>query len=280
MDPCTLRSVSLIQRNLDRMYLCATCPLLVNMEALAVQERATGSAHPQGHSTRPIRVYVISPMRIYREGLNQVLSTRTELVMAGSADTFEAALPVVQRSQVDVVLYDLRCSSGLDGLRRLADAPEVSVVGLGVEETIECVIACAEAGISGYVTDSASLDELVMKVADAARGELNCPPHIAASLLRRIATTGHHLTSPQNQLGLTSRELEVAALVQQGLSNKQIASRLTIQLATVKNHVHSILTKLETPTRSDAAAVLRSCRTGHAGAAPAEPWSGSTGWVS
>ncbi|WP_056761208.1 response regulator transcription factor [Terrabacter sp. Root181] len=56
---------------------------------------------------------------------------------------------------------------------------------------------------------------------------------------------------------LTSRELEVAALLQEGLSNKQIANRLTIQMATVKNHVHSILAKLDAPTRTDAAAVLR-----------------------
>ena len=157
-----------------------------------------------------------------------------------------------------MALYDLRCPSGLVGLRRLADAPEVSVVALGVEESVEWVIACAEAGIAGYVTDSTSLDELVSRVADAARGEFNCPPHIAASLLRRLAAIGPLLGSPQGRSRLTSRELEVAALLQEGLTNKQIATRLTIQLPTVKNHVHSILRKLETSTRSDAVAVLRS----------------------
>lgn len=241
------------------------------MEALAVQERRNDVARHHVFSTRPIRVYVISPVRIYRDGLVQALAPRPELATTGSTDTFEHALPAVRRGEVDVVLYDLRSSSGLAGLRRLADAPEISIVGLGVEETVECVLACAEAGISGYVTDSASIDELVTKVADAVRGELNCPPHIAASLLRRLATIGPHLEAPRDRLGLTSRELEVAALLQQGLSNKQIATRLTIQLATVKNHVHSILTKLEAPSRSDAAAVLRSCGTG-AVAAVASPW--------
>ena len=149
---------------------------------------------PRGDES--IRVYVVSPIRIYREGLTHVLSSYEEFEVAGSAETFEAALPVTRRSEVDVVLYDLRCSSGLVGLRRLADAPEVSVVALGMEESVEWVIACAEAGIAGYVTDSTSLDELVDRVEDAAHGDFNCPPHIAASLLRRLAAIGPLLGSP------------------------------------------------------------------------------------
>lgn len=242
------------------------------MDALLTQERHLGP--PTGTACAPIRVYVISPVRIYRDGLVQVLGRRSEFTVSGAADTFEAALPVVRRLEVDVALYDLRCPSGLAGLRRLAEAPQVSIVGLGVEETVESVLACAEAGIAGYVTDAASLDELAARVSDAARGELNCPPHIAASLLRRLAAHGSRQDTPHAGLGLTSRELEVAALLQQGLSNRQIAHRLTIQLATVKNHVHSILRKLETPTRSDAAAVLRSCSPGPASLAPAARWPG------
>lgn len=211
---------------------------------------------------QPVRVYVISPVRVYREGLVQVLGSRAGLAVAGSAATYEAALPVVRRAEVDVALYDVRAPSALLDVRRLATVPTVSVVGLGVEETVENVLACAEAGITGYVTDTASVDELAARVTDAARGELHCPPHIAASLLRRLATLGPRLEPPEASLGLTSREHEVAVLLQQGLSNRQIATRLTIQLATVKNHVHSILRKLETPNRSDAAAVLRACSTG------------------
>lgn len=257
---------------MDPVYLGALLPTPSNMDALLTQERHRGTT--AGTARAPIRVYVISPVRIYRDGLAQLLAGRSDFTVSGSAATFEAALPVVRRCEVDVALYDLRCPSGLAGLRRLADAPQVSIVGLGVEETVEAVLACAEAGIAGYVTDAASLDELAARVADAARGELNCPPHIAASLLRRLAVHGSRQESPHSSLGLTTRELEVAALLQQGLSNRQIAHRLTIQLATVKNHVHSILRKLEAPTRSDAAAVLRSCSLGPGNAAPAGRWTG------
>ena len=219
--------------------------------------REDGEGAADDPAVLPIRLYIVSPIRIYREGLAHVLASREGFRLIGSAETIEAAVPVVRRSEANVVLYDLRCASGLVGLRRLGVASRVQVIALGIEESVDGVLACAEAGIAGYVTDSTSLDELVTRIEDAARGDFYCPPHIAASLLRRLAMIGPLLGPPAGGSRLTSRELEVAALLQEGLSNKQIASRLTIQLATVKNHVHSILEKLETPTRSDAAAILR-----------------------
>ena len=216
------------------------------------------AAQPGG---APIRLYVLSPIRIYREGLAHVLSTHGGVSTSWAPRTPSRRLrPPYAGVRWMYVLYDLRSPSGLLGLRRLADAPELRVVALGVEESVEWVIACAEAGIAGYVTDSTSLDELVTRIEDAAHGDFHCPPHIAASLLRRLAAIGPFLGAPGVRSRLTSRELEVAALLQEGLSNKQIATRLTIQLATAKNHVHSILEKLETPTRTDAAAVLRTSR--------------------
>jgi DNA-binding NarL/FixJ family response regulator len=160
------------------------------------------------------------------------------------------------------------------GLRRLAGSPEVSVIALGVEESPDWVIACAEAGIAGYVTDSTSLDGLVARMADAVHGDFDCPPHIAAGLLRRLAVIGPASRTPTVQSRLTTRELEVATLLQQGLSNKQIARRLTIQLPTVKNHVHSILRKLDAPTRREAAEVLR---TGGGGRELGDPRPSSNG---
>jgi two-component system, NarL family, nitrate/nitrite response regulator NarL len=74
-------------------------------------------------ATAAIRLYIASPIRIYREGLAHVLSTHDEFVIVGSSDAVEAARPRVRRHEVDVLLYDLRCPSGLLGLRQLADAP-------------------------------------------------------------------------------------------------------------------------------------------------------------
>lgn len=219
---------------------------------------AAASRAPDG--VPPIRLYIVSPMRIYREGLAHVLASRHPFALVGCSDVEQDAAPVVRRGEVDVVLYDIRCPSGLLGLRLLATTSRARVVALGLEESVDWVIAGAEAGIAGYVTDSTSLEELVARITEAAHGEFRCPPHIAGILLRRLASIGPLLGASGPRSRLTSRELEVAALLQEGLSNKQIAARLTIQLPTVKNHVHSILEKLETPTRSDAAAVLRTAR--------------------
>ena len=95
------------------------------------------------------------------------------------------------------------------------------MLALGIEESVEGVLACAEAGIAGYVTDSTSLDELVSRIQDAAHGDFRCPPHIAASLLRRLGMIGPLLGPPEGGSRLTSRELEVATLLQEGLSNNR-----------------------------------------------------------
>lgn len=222
---------------------------MVEQRGTAIPTRASAGSS--------VRVLLVSPVRVYRDGLVAALARHMTCSVVGSVATVESALPPIRHRQVDVVLYDLRCAAGLVGLHRLASA-DVRVLAVGMEESDEWIIACAEAGIAGYVTDSDSLEELVARISDAALGRFTCPPHLAASLLHRIASIGPLLGSAETRARLTSRELDVAALLQEGLSNKQIASRLCIQLPTVKNHVHSILGKLETTTRGDAVAALRS----------------------
>jgi DNA-binding NarL/FixJ family response regulator len=136
------------------------------------------------------------------------------------------------------------------------------VVALGVTETEPEIIAFAEAGVSGYLTRDASIPELVATIEAVARNELICPPRITAALMHRVATLAvdRRVTTPS--FPLSPRELEVVALIDAGLSNQEIAGKLYISLATVKNHVHNILEKLDVATRADAAAWLRRHRVG------------------
>jgi two-component system, NarL family, nitrate/nitrite response regulator NarL len=131
---------------------------------------------------------------------------------------------------------------------------------LAVDEVDRDVLAWAEAGIAGYVTRDGSVDDLIRAVRCAARHEIHCAPEIAAALLERVhvlAARGAHDTPIGS---LTTREHEIAELLEAGLSNKQIAAELQIELATVKNHVHSILAKLQVTRRIDAAAHMRRAR--------------------
>jgi DNA-binding NarL/FixJ family response regulator len=108
----------------------------------------------------------------------------------------------------------------------------------------------------GYVPRDASADELVRTVRSVARGELPCSPRIAAMLFRELATMDAAVPAPA-LASLTYREREVVALVDRGLSNKEIAAELGIELPTVKNHVHRVLEKLDVRGRSAAAARMR-----------------------
>jgi DNA-binding NarL/FixJ family response regulator len=139
----------------------------------------------------------------------------------------------------------------------VGSASGTRVVVLGVHEVESEVMACAEAGVAGYVTREASLEELVNVVESVARGESLLAPRIGALLLRRVAEAAKHSRIPAAVDRLTPREIEIVGLIDEGLSNKQIAGQLSIELATVKNHVHSILEKLEVGRRAEAAARVR-----------------------
>lgn len=134
--------------------------------------------------------------------------------------------------------------------------PAVRIVVFSATSNEQEVLRYAEAGVAGFVSLESSREDLVEIVQSAARGELVCPPNVAAALLRRV-----HVLAPRrpklDESPLTARELEVAGLMEAGLSNKQIALQLHIELATVKNHVHRILEKLDARRRGEAVARLR-----------------------
>jgi DNA-binding NarL/FixJ family response regulator len=169
---------------------------------------------------------------------------------AGADGCIQRALEVTP----DVVLIDLAMPDAIVAVRALGRS--FNVVALGVPEVERTVIAAAEAGVAGYVTREASLDDVVAALESVVHGEMICSPRIAATLLRRVTALAS-LTRPGPAARLTSRELEILELIELGLSNKEIAARLFIQLATVKNHVHNILEKLQVDGRAEAAAYLR-----------------------
>jgi DNA-binding NarL/FixJ family response regulator len=137
--------------------------------------------------------------------------------------------------------------------------PNVKVVAITLGDTETEVIQLAEAGVAGYVLPDGSLDDLIIAVESAVRGELYCPPRVAFTLLRRVgaialgsATAQQAEGAPSPVHDLTGREREILQLVAQGMSNKQIARQLGIEVATAKNHVHNILRKLHVHRRIEA----------------------------
>jgi two-component system nitrate/nitrite response regulator NarL len=207
-----------------------------------------------------IRALVASDVRLYREGLADGLCRSGRIEVVGTAADGDASVARARELVPDVVLVDLAMVDWEQAVRAIVAAgAEARVVVLGVHEVEDEVVACAEAGVSGYVTREASLDELVDVVESVARGESLCSPRISALLLRRVTEAAgrerERTAAPADRL--TPREAQIVGLIDEGLSNKQIAGRLSIELATVKNHVHSILEKLQVERRAQAAARVR-----------------------
>lgn len=202
---------------------------------------------------------IVSEVRLYADGLALILGREGGRVRPiGHAADIAEAVEAVREQRPDVVLLD---GAGADGARVVAaimasDPGARVVVHAAVERDSE-VIAYAEAGVSGYVPRSADAATLVETIEAVDRGDTLCSPHLAAVLLRRVALLATERSRGHVRSSLTLRELEVVGLIERGLSNKEIALSLGIEVATVKNHVHNILDKLGVRRRSDAVAALR-----------------------
>jgi DNA-binding NarL/FixJ family response regulator len=201
---------------------------------------------PNENGDHAVRVLVVAPGRLHREGLAMLLDHRVEVV--GAAGTSEQAIELVRATAPDAVIVDV-AAGGLPAIRPIAR--EAKVVALGPWSDGRLVVACAEAGVAAYADVDASVDALHDVLDGAARGEFLCPPPLASTLLDALARGAP--PSPH----LTPRESEIIALVDEGLSNKAIAARLQIRIATVKNHIHNVLEKLQVDGRAAAAARAR-----------------------
>jgi two-component system, NarL family, nitrate/nitrite response regulator NarL len=205
------------------------------------------------------RVLICSPVRLYREGLADVLSRTDGMSVVDVASTEAECLDAARRLAPGVTLLDLMTGGSLDTIRTLAsEVPATQVVALAVPEREAEVINCIEAGASAFLTREQSLKDLLEAVDSVSRGEVRLTPRHGAMLVRRInALAGRPPSAAARpHVHLTRRQHEILALLGEGLSNKQIAARLCIELPTVKNHVHSILEKLAVGRRSEAVAWL------------------------
>ncbi|MFO1430565.1 MAG: response regulator transcription factor [Candidatus Competibacteraceae bacterium] len=210
-----------------------------------------------------ITILLVSDICLYRAGLERALYEDKRLTVVGTAAAGDEVISKVTALKPDIVLLDITMKDHCAIIRQLiAMAPDTRIVALTVpEDPIEVLLACAEAGVSGYVTRNSSLEELFQSVAAAVAGELRCSPLVAGRLLQRLKAlaTEHSETISSPSLILTARELRILEMIEKGLSNKEIAHALNIEVSTVKNHVHHILQKLHVHHRGEAVALKRHC---------------------
>ena len=205
-----------------------------------------------------IQIVIVTDIRLYRDGLASHLQGQALFEVTGLAASASEGLAVAEQLRPDLLLIDLtipNCHSAICTLR--ARAPTTRVVVLALPDDEQQLLAFAEAGVAGFVPREASLAELVLALESVARGELLIPPRAAGVLLRRVATLAAGVPPGTDVPTLTAREAEIARLIDDGRSNKEIARGLGIEVATVKNHVHHILAKLRLTRRGEVPRRLR-----------------------
>jgi two-component system, NarL family, nitrate/nitrite response regulator NarL len=215
-----------------------------------MQQPATNA---EGISCKPIRIAVIDDHPLYRTGTIQVLTQTDGFEVVGEGATAADALKIAQERAPDVILLDLHLPGG--GIVAIAnigrDCPNVRTIVLTVSEDAQDVASALGAGARGYILKGSSGSDVIETVPAIARGNSYVAPNLAARILvnkAQIEAVVH-----DNPHDFTSREEEIFALVSQGLSNKEIARRLSCTERTVKHHMTNIMQKLNVRNRVQAA---------------------------
>jgi DNA-binding NarL/FixJ family response regulator len=212
-----------------------------------------------------VRVVLVDDEAMVRVGLRMVLTAEADLEVVGEAADGGSAVEVVEATEPDVVLMDVRMPEvdGIEGARRvLARCPGVKVVVLTTFDEDEYVEAALRAGVSGFLLKVAPPERLIDAVRTVAAGGGLLDPGVTRRVIASFAAAPPLRTRRAETLeALTERERDVLRLIGRGLSNSEIAAELYLGETTVKTHVSNVLAKLG--LRDRVQAVVAAYETGH-----------------
>jgi DNA-binding NarL/FixJ family response regulator len=225
--------------------------------------RRDAASYPRPRSGE--RVLVVDDCTLYRDALATNLTGHGVGAVAVAWD-LPSVLAGLDSGTATVILVNTAMRDLAVILRTTARlAPGIPVIAMAATDGDEAaVIACAEAGVAGYHLRSHTIGDLLRLIDDVVVGRTSYPPQISAMLLRRVSEVASQRQSPRRDPVLTARETQILGMLELGHSNQDIAAQLSIAVHTVKNHVHSLLTKLGVGSRAEAAALAHARRTGTA----------------
>jgi DNA-binding NarL/FixJ family response regulator len=215
-----------------------------------------------GYSGPVAAVFLLAENRLLREALLRILSKKDDIRVAGAGSYGPGMFEQIASTQANVVVLDsvlpvLAERGILRELHQLNPAIRVVMVGMEADEAV--FLRVVQTGAVGYILKDASAAEVARTIRAVAAGEAVCPAALSGVLFQWVARHKPALPSLhlKNRLGLSRREQQLVGLIQQGLTNKEMASRLNLSEQTVKNHVHRMLRKVGVPDRL---AIVEACR--------------------
>jgi len=212
--------------------------------------------------TGTVQVFILAENRLLREALTRILNKKSDIRVVGASAFMPEIVQQIAGAGPDVLLSD-SAAVALSELRLVPEVravvPDLKVVMVGMEAERELFLRAVRDGIVGYVLKDASAAEVAEAVRSVANGEAVCPPGLCRALFEQVSKPrvhSNHFVIKHN-LGLTRREQQLVHLISRGLTNKEIASELSLSEQTVKNHVHRMLRKLGA---GDRLAAVELCR--------------------
>ena len=209
-----------------------------------------------------IRVVLVDDQTLIRQGIQTLLELEGDIEVVGTAGDGVQAIEVVSRQLPDVILMDVRMPQldGIEATRQiLAHQPHIGIIMLTTFDDDEAMFAGLKAGARGYMLKNISSDDMAQAIRTVAAGGTLIQP----SLTRKVVAELNRLSAtptPQLEIPLTEREIDVLRCIAAGLSNREIADKLVITEGTVKNHVSNILNKLDVRDRTQAILRAQSLR--------------------
>jgi DNA-binding NarL/FixJ family response regulator len=201
----------------------------------------------------PIRVLIVDDHAPFREGLRALLTSVSDMEVAGEAANGDDAIREAAKLQPDVILMDIQMPgmNGIEATRLIyQSSPHIGVIVLTMFEDDDSVFAAMRAGARGYLLKGADQTEILRAIHSVGSGEAMFGPAIARRLINFFAQI--HSQTPHPFPELTEREREVLDLLARGMSNAEIAGALVISQKTVRNHVSNIFNKLQVADRAQA----------------------------
>ena len=202
---------------------------------------------------------VVDDSAMYREGLATILAGEWGASAVRTAADLASMTMAIDRQAPKLILLNLASADSralLVAAREASPASRVVVIGVR-EDDVDEIIACADLGVAGYHLRSEPVERLLKLIVAVDAGESLCSPRVAAIIMARLSTLVASQVPTTRVVDLTPREVQILSLIDLGLSNREIADRLRIEIHTVKHHVHNVLTKCGVRRRAEAAAILR-----------------------